>query len=150
MFNSKISKVMRKMKFFLLSMALFAGVVLTPLFAQPDVGNLPGIVEDIVGQDVVWSISTFMGIVSVISVLVTQIAKQLPVIAVNTLLKIFVSVAVGIAVSLLAWYIGVADFLTGLLWWQVIIQGLIAGFTACGIIRFNKDFFVTALRRVLS
>jgi hypothetical protein len=131
---------MRKMKFFLLMMALVAGAVLTPLFAQPDVGNLPGIVETVAGPDVVLSISTLMGIVSVISLIITQIAKIIPVVGSNKLLKIFASVVIGIAVSLLAWWIGAADFLQGLLWWQVIVQGLIAGFTACGLYDLIKGF----------
>jgi hypothetical protein len=132
---------MRKMKFFLWMTALFTGAVLTPLSAQPDAGSLPGTAGEIVGQDMMLSISTFMGIVSVISAPVTQIAKAVPVIGANRLLKIFISVAAGIAVSLPAWRIGAADFLTGLSWGQAVIQGLIAGFTACGLYDLMKGFF---------
>ncbi|MDR2917282.1 MAG: hypothetical protein LBV74_21010 [Tannerella sp.] len=114
----------KKSMFFL--MAMF--VIMLPSFAQNpvpanDLADVSGIVFDL---------STFAGIVAFVSLVVTQLAKKLPVVETNTILKILVSVAVGMLASLLSWKFGWADFLAGLLWWQVLVQGALAGLAACG------------------
>lgn len=81
---------------------------------------------------VVVDLSTFVGIVAFVSLVVTQLAKKITVIEANTILKILTSVAIGILASFFSWWLGLADFLGGLLWWQVLIQGVLAGLSACG------------------
>ncbi len=115
----------------MLLMMLFIAIQLPAQTIQPD----PEVSSS------VFDLSTFTGIVAVISLIVTQLAKKIPVISTNTILKILVSVIVGIAASLLSWWLGLADFLTGLLWWQVLIQGLLAGLTACGFYDLFKGVF---------
>ncbi len=113
-------------KYLFLFVAMF--VIALPVFSQAtdrtgDISDVPAIVFD-------WS--TFAGITAFVSLAVTQLAKRIPVVETHAVLKILVSVAVGMVVSLLSWKFGWADFLSGLLWWQVLIQGLLAGLSACG------------------
>lgn len=81
---------------------------------------------------VVVDLSTFVGIVAFVSLVVTQLAKKIPAVEASKVLKILTSVCVGVATSFLSWWLGLADFLMGLIWWQVLIQGVLAGLTACG------------------
>ena len=95
-----------------------------------------------VGGDVVtaFELSTFTGIVAIVSFLVTQLAKFVPVIDSKTILKILVSVVTGIAVSLIAWKLSLAEFLANLAIWQTLIYGLLAGLSACGFYDLIKNF----------
>jgi hypothetical protein len=52
-----------------------------------------------------------------------------------------ISAVVGIATSFLAWGFGWAEFLANLPWWQVLIQGLVIGLTACGAFDLLKGLF---------
>ena len=94
-----------------------------------------------VGGDVVtaFELSTFTGIVAIVSFLVTQLAKFVPVIDSKTILKILVSVVTGIAVSLIAWKLSLAEFLVNLAIWQTLIYGLLAGLSACGFYDLIKN-----------
>lgn len=113
-------------KYLFLFVVMF--VIALPVFSQaPDQA---GDLFDVSGAMFDWS--TFAGITAFVSLAVTQLAKKVPVIETHAVLKILVSVAVGMVVSLLSWKFGWADFLSGLLWWQVLIQGLLAGLSACG------------------
>lgn len=125
--------------FSLIALLLLAGAWTASLFAQNDATAFPAVVEQIIGSDATLTVSTFLGITSLISLIVTQIAKKAPIIADSAPLKILVAVSVGVAVSIFAWWIEAADFLNGLLWWQVVIQGLIAGLTACGLYDILKN-----------
>ena len=77
-------------------------------------------------------LSTFAGIVAVISPVVTQIFKLIPSIDGSKIAKIGISVAVGIVVCILSWLLKVSDPLAGLIWWQAIIYGVAAGLSGCG------------------
>ena len=85
------------------------------------------------------SLTTFLGIAALVSFAVTQGAKYVNFLD-KTYAKILCSVVIGIVASLVSWLLGFADFLTGLLWWQVIIQGLLAGMSACGLYDILKTF----------
>lgn len=80
----------------------------------------------------VLDLSTFTGIVAVISSTVTQIFKIAPSINGSKIAKIGISVGVGIAVCMLGWLLQISEPLAGLIWWQVLIYGVAAGLSGCG------------------
>lgn len=94
------------------------------VFAQTEVSNE--------GTQIILDLSTFGGIVAVISSVVTQIFKLIPSIDGSKIAKIGISVAVGIAVCMLAWLLKVSEPLAGLIWWQTLIYGVAAGLSGCG------------------
>lgn len=93
-------------------------------FAQTEVSNE--------GTQIILDLSTFGGIVAVISPVVTQIFKLIPTIDGSKIAKIGISVAVGIVVCMLAWLLKVSEPLAGLIWWQTLIYGVAAGLSGCG------------------
>ena len=88
-------------------------------FAQTEVSNE--------GTQIILDLSTFTGIVAVISSVVTQIFKLIPAIDGSKIAKIGISVAVGIVVCMLAWVLKISEPLAGLIWWQTLIYGVAAG-----------------------
>jgi uncharacterized membrane protein len=124
---------MKKLLFFLVC-AVFALVWCDPAFAQEviNVENPP---------DVGWSFdfSTFAGIVAIVSLAVTQCAKIIPFVSQNTFAKIASSVLVASVLMLIAWHFELAEFLAGLTFWNVILQGLLAGLSSCGIYDLVKN-----------
>lgn len=93
-------------------------------FAQTEVSNE--------GTQIILDLSTFGGIVAVISSVVTQIFKLIPAIDGSKIAKIGISVAVGIVVCMLSWLLKVSEPLAGLIWWQTLIYGVAAGLSGCG------------------
>lgn len=93
-------------------------------FAQTEVNNE--------GTQIILDLSTFGGIVAVISSVVTQIFKLVPSIDGSKIAKIGISVAVGIVVCMLAWVLKISEPLAGLIWWQTLIYGVAAGLSGCG------------------
>lgn len=93
-------------------------------FAQTEVSNE--------GTQIIFDISTFGGIVGLISSAVTQIFKAFPSIDGSKIAKIGISVAVGIVVCMLAWVLKISEPLAGLIWWQTLIYGVAAGLSGCG------------------
>ena len=93
-------------------------------FAQTEVSNE--------GTQIILDLSTFGGIVAVISPVVTQIFKLIPAIDGSKIAKIGISVAVGIVVCMLAWVLKISEPLAGLIWWQTLIYGVAAGLSGCG------------------
>ncbi len=93
-------------------------------FAQTEVSNE--------GTQIILDLSTFTGIVAVISSVVTQIFKLIPAIDGSKIAKIGISVAVGIVVCMLSWLLKVSEPLAGLIWWQTLIYGVAAGLSGCG------------------
>jgi hypothetical protein len=93
-------------------------------FAQTEVSNE--------GTQIILDLSTFGGIVAVISSVVTQIFKLIPAIDGSKIAKIGISVAVGIVVCMLAWVLKISEPLAGLIWWQTLIYGVAAGLSGCG------------------
>lgn len=94
------------------------------VFAQTEVSNE--------GTQIILDLSTFTGIVTVISPVVTQIFKLIPAIDGSKIAKIGISVAVGIVVCMLAWVLKISEPLAGLIWWQTLIYGVAAGLSGCG------------------
>ena len=93
-------------------------------FAQTEVSNE--------GTQIILDLSTFGGIVAVISPVVTQIFKLIPAIDRSKIAKIGISVGVGIIVCMLAWVLKISEPLAGLIWWQTLIYGVAAGLSGCG------------------
>ena len=93
-------------------------------FAQTEVSNE--------GTQIILDLSTFTGIVAVISSVVTPIFKLIPAIDGSKIAKIGISVAVGIVVCMLAWVLKISEPLAGLIWWQTLIYGVAAGLSRCG------------------
>lgn len=94
------------------------------VFAQTEVSNE--------GTQIILDLSTFGGIVAVISPVVTQIFKLIPAIDGSKIAKIGISVGVGIIVCMLSWLLKVSEPLAGLIWWQTLIYGVAAGLSGCG------------------
>lgn len=94
------------------------------VFAQTEVSNE--------GTQIILDLSTFGGIVTVISSVVTQIFKLIPAIDGSKIAKIGISVGVGIIVCMLAWVLKISEPLAGLIWWQTLIYGVAAGLSGCG------------------
>nr|DAZ53444.1 MAG TPA: holin [Caudoviricetes sp.] len=83
-------------------------------------------------------LGTFTGIVAVVSFLVTQISKVISFVNENKWAKIAISVFVGAGICAACWATGLAPFLSGLTWWQVIIYGVGAGLSGCGFYEIVK------------
>lgn len=125
-------KRMKKLFFILTIAIMFLTAFAASTYAQdPDVPQTVNAID----------LSTFAGIVAAISLVVTQIAKISPVISEKTVYKILISVGTGILLSFFAWWINIAPFLTDMLWWQVLIQGVLSGGSACGVYDFIKSLF---------
>ena len=98
-------------------------LVFVPVVAQ-DFGN---------GDVATWlDLSSFTGIVAIVSLIVTQIAKLIPVVESKTILKILVSAVAGVVISFVGWKFSFAAFLYGLSAWQALLYGVFAGLSACG------------------
>lgn len=93
-------------------------------FAQTEVSNE--------GTQIILDLSSFTGIVAVISSVVTQIFKLIPAIDGSRIAKIGISVGVGIIVCILAWVLKISEPLAGLIWWQTLVYGVAAGLSGCG------------------
>lgn len=111
---------MKKIVLVMSMLLLFVGGA----FAQTEVSNE--------GTQIILDLSTFGGIVAVISSVVTQILKLIPAIDGSKVAKIGISVAVGIVVCMLAWVLKISEPLAGLIWWQILIYGVAAGLSGCG------------------
>ena len=111
---------MKKIVLVMSMLLLFVGGA----FAQTEVSNE--------GTQIILDLSTFTGIVAVISSVVTQIFKLIPAIDGSKIAKIGISVAVGIVVCMLSWLLKVSEPLAGLIWWQTLIYSVAAGLSGCG------------------
>lgn len=78
-------------------------------------------------------LTTFTGVVSVITMLVTQIAKLIPPIDSSKIAKILTAIIVGMIVCLLAWILHISPLLTESMWWEALIYGIAAGLSSCGL-----------------
>ena len=111
---------MKKVMFVIVMMMIFVPGV----FAQTEVTS----------EEVQFAIdlSTFGGIVVLISSAVTHIFNSFPSIDGSRIAKIGISVGVGIIVCMLAWVLKISEPLAGLIWWQTLIYGVAAGLSGCG------------------
>lgn len=102
-------------------------------------GELP--VED---AGFVIDLTTFTGIVALISAIVTQLLKLIPAIQGSKLAKIGISSGVGIIVCFAAWGLKISPLFIDSTWWQVMLYGLAAGLSGCGfydVIKAIADLF---------
>ena len=121
-------------RFLFFSILTIAFLTLAPTIAAMPPTDIPSI-DDPAPYFV---LTTFTGIVALISLLVTQIAKKLPRINEKTIFKILVSLVFGILFTYFSWWAEIATFLENMVWWQVLIQGIFAGLSACGLYDFLK------------
>lgn len=112
---------MGKFKFWLVS--IFMLMLALPIMAQ-DVGS---------EGDVSINVGTFTGIVALISMVATQVAKIVPAVANSKGLKIVISAVLGILICMVLWVLEVETPMAGMEWWQSLIYGLAAGLSGCGL-----------------
>lgn len=92
-----------------------------------------GLSEEVVEPGLVTDFSSFTGIMALISLVVTQLSKLIPSIKEKKWAKPLVSIAVGILSCLFGWILQISPVLEGLIWYMVILYGVFAGLSACGL-----------------
>jgi len=97
--------------------------------AQTAIGLSEGVVE----PGLVTDFASFTGIMTLISLVVTQLSKLIPSIEEKKWAKPLVSIAVGILSCLFGWILQISPVLEGLIWYMVILYGVFAGLSACGL-----------------
>lgn len=112
------------MKFIAMLSMLLLFVMGIAAQATVGIGEEPGLVVDF---------ATFTGIVSLVSLLVTQLGKIIPGINTTKWVKPLISVGVGILSCLLGWVLQLTPLLEGLTWYMVMLYGLFTGLSASGL-----------------
>lgn len=97
--------------------------------AQTAIGLSEGVVE----PGLVTDFASFTGIMTLISLVITQLSKLIPSIKEKKWAKPLVSIAVGILSCLFGWILQISPVLEGLIWYMVILYGVFAGLSACGL-----------------
>lgn len=92
-----------------------------------------GLSEEVVEPGLVTDFASFTGIMALITLVVTQLSKLIPSIKEKKWAKPLVSIAVGILSCLFGWILQISPVLEGLIWYMVIIYGVFAGLSACGL-----------------
>lgn len=92
-----------------------------------------GLSEEVVEPGLVTGFASFTGIMALISLVVTQLSKLIPSIKEKKWAKPLVSIAVGILSCLFGWILQISPVLEGLIWYMVILYGVFAGLSACGL-----------------
>lgn len=92
-----------------------------------------GLSEEVVEPGLVTDFASFTGIMALISLVVTQLSKLIPSIKEKKWAKPLVSIAVGILSCLFGWILQISPVLEGLIWYMVILYGVFAGLSACGL-----------------
>lgn len=77
-------------------------------------------------------VTTFTGMMAVVTAVVTQIAKLVPAISEHKWAKVLTSLGVGILSTMACWALQVSGYLSGLTWWQALIAGVAVGLSAAG------------------
>ena len=106
-------------------MMLMVGALLTcgALMAQETGTETAGTMIDV---------TTFGGMMAVVTAIVTQFAKLIPFISEHKWTKVLTSLGVGIAATMACWGLQVSDYLAGLVWWQALIAGAAVGMSSAG------------------
>lgn len=81
---------------------------------------------------VVIDVTTFGGMMAVVTAIVTEFAKLIPFINEHKWAKVLTSLGVGIAATMACWGLQVSDYLAGLIWWQALVAGVAVGISAAG------------------
>lgn len=92
-----------------------------------------GLSEEVVEPGLVTDFASFTGIMTLVSLVVTQLSKLIPSIEEKKWAKPLVSIAVGILSCLFGWILQISPVLEGLIWYMVILYGVFAGLSACGL-----------------
>lgn len=92
-----------------------------------------GLSEEVVEPGLVTDFASFTGIMALISLVVTQLSKLIPSLKEKKWAKPLVSIAVGILSCLFGWILQISPVLEGLIWYMVILYGVFAGLSACGL-----------------
>ena len=92
-----------------------------------------GLSEGVVEPGLVTDFASFTGIMALISLVVTQLSKLIPSIEERKWAKPLVSIVVGILSCLFGWILQISPVLEGLIWYMVILYGVFAGLSACGL-----------------
>lgn len=92
-----------------------------------------GLNEEVVEPGLVTDFASFTGIMTLVSLVVTQLSKLIPGISEKKWAKPLVSIAVGILSCLFGWILQISPVLEGLIWYMVILYGVFAGLSACGL-----------------
>lgn len=92
-----------------------------------------GLSEEVVEPGLVTDFASFTGIMTLVSLVVTQLSKLIPGISEKKWAKPLVSIAVGILSCLFGWTLQISPVLEGLIWYMVILYGVFAGLSACGL-----------------
>lgn len=92
-----------------------------------------GLSEEVVEPGLVTDFASFTGIMALISLVVTQLSKLIPSIKEKKWAKPLVSIVVGILSCLFGWVLQISPVLEGLIWYMVILYGVFAGLSACGL-----------------
>lgn len=77
-------------------------------------------------------VTTFGGMMALVTMVVTQFAKLVPFINEHKWAKVLTSLGVGIAATMACWVLQVSDYLAGLVWWQALIAGAAVGMSSAG------------------
>ena len=103
--------------------------------AQTAIGlsGLSGLSEETIEPGLVTDFASFTGIMTLISLVVTQLSKLIPGITEKKWAKPLVSIVVGILSCLFGWILQISPVLEGLIWYMVILYGVFAGLSACGL-----------------
>ena len=92
-----------------------------------------GLSEEAIEPGLVTDFASFTGIMALVSLVVTQLSKLIPEISEKKWAKPLVSIAVGILSCLFGWILQISPVLEGLIWYMVILYGVFAGLSACGL-----------------
>lgn len=92
-----------------------------------------GLSGEVVEPGLVTDFASFTGIMTLISLVVTQLSKLIPGITEKKWAKPLVSIVVGILSCLFGWILQISPVLEGLIWYMVILYGVFAGLSACGL-----------------
>lgn len=92
-----------------------------------------GLSEGVVEPGLVTDFASFTGIMTLVSLVVTQLSKLIPSIEERKWAKPLVSIVVGILSCLFGWILQISPVLEGLIWYMVILYGVFAGLSACGL-----------------
>lgn len=82
--------------------------------------------------ETVIDVTTFGGMMAVVTAIVTQFTKLIPYINEHKWAKVLTSLGVGVAATMACWGLQVSDYLTGLIWWQALVAGVAVGLSSCG------------------
>lgn len=92
-----------------------------------------GLSKEAIEPGLVTDFASFTGIMTLISLVVTQLSKLIPSIEERKWAKPLVSIVVGILSCLFGWILQISPVLEGLIWYMVILYGVFAGLSACGL-----------------